>query len=133
MRPVPDLVGVVGAALVRDGRVLASRRTEPPHLAGRWEFPGGKVEPGETDAAALVRELSEELEVEVEVGDRLGPDVPIGTTAVLRVYVCRLLRGEPALVDHDAHRWLAADELLDVAWLDVDVPLVELLPDVLAH
>ena len=120
-------VGVVGAALVRDGRVLASRRTEPPRLAGLWEFPGGKVEPGEDDAQALRRELAEELRVTVEVGARLGEDLPIGETGVLRVYLCRLLEGEPALVDHDAHRWLAADELDDVPWIPVDLPLVEQL------
>ncbi len=118
---------MVGAALLRDGRVLASRRTEPPRLAGLWEFPGGKVEPVEDDGEALVRELREELRVEVEVGDRLGEDVPIGPTAVLRVYVCRLLSGEPALVDHDEHRWLGVDELLDVPWIPVDLPLVEQL------
>ena len=122
-----ERVGVVGAALLRDGRVLASRRTEPPRLAGLWEFPGGKVEPGESDVDALVRELREELHVEVSVGHRLGEDLPIGATAVLRVYLCRLLDGEPALVDHDAHRWLAADELLDVPWIPVDLPLVEQL------
>ena len=122
-----ELVGVVGAALVRDGRVLASRRTEPPRLAGLWEFPGGKVEPGESDREALLRELREELRVEAQVGERLGGDVPIGETAVLRVYLCRLVSGEPALVDHDEHRWLSLDELLDVPWIPVDLPLVEQL------
>ena len=121
------VVGVVGGAVLRDGRVLASRRTEPPRLAGLWEFPGGKVEPGEDDVSALVRELREERRVEVEVGERLGDDLPIGATAVLRVYVCRLLAGEPALVDHDEHRWLGADDLLDVPWIPVDLPLVEQL------
>jgi 8-oxo-dGTP diphosphatase len=124
---VDAVVGVVGGAVLRDGRVLASRRTEPPRLAGLWEFPGGKVEPGEDDVSALVRELREELRVEVEVGERLGDDLPIGATAVLRVYVCRLLAGEPALVDHDEHRWLGADDLLDVPWIPVDLPLVEQL------
>ncbi len=126
-------VGVVGAALLRSGQVLASRRTGPPHLAGLWEFPGGKVEPGESDHDALLRELREELQVDVEVGERLGPDLPIGSTAVLRVYLCRLVGGEPALVDHDAHRWLGPDELLDVAWIPVDLPLVERLRTVLAE
>ena len=127
------LVGVVGAALVRDGRVLASRRTEPPRLAGLWEFPGGKVEDGESDGDALVRELREELRVEVAVGARLGDDVALGTTGVLRVYLCRLLSGEPALVDHDAHRWLSADELLDVPWIPADLPLVEQLRGLLGQ
>ena len=122
---------MVGGALVRDGRVLASRRTEPPRLAGLWEFPGGKVEPGEDDATALVRELREELQVEVVVGARLGEDLAIGATAVLRVYVCALVSGEPALVDHDEHRWLGVEELLDVRWIPVDLPLVELLRDLL--
>ena len=121
---------MVGAALLRtddDGvrRVLSSRRTEPPHLAGYWEFPGGKLDPGETDEQALVRELREELQVDAEVGERFGDELPIGDSAVLRVYTARLLRGEPALVDHDAHRWLSADELDDVDWIPVDRPLVD--------
>jgi 8-oxo-dGTP diphosphatase len=100
-------------------------------MAGLWEFPGGKVEPGESDEQALLRELGEELRVVAEVGDRLGQDLPIGTTAVLRVYVCRLVSGEPQLVDHDEHRWLAAADLLDVAWLPVDLPLVDRLRELL--
>ncbi len=122
---------MVGAALIRDGRVLASRRTGPAHLAGLWEFPGGKVDDGESDVQALERELREELRVEAEVGERLGGDLLIGETAVLRVYLCRLLVGEPALVDHDAHRWLGIDQLLEVDWIPVDLPLVEQLRAVL--
>ncbi len=126
-----ERVGVVGAALVRDGRVLASRRTGPPRLAGRWEFAGGKVEDGETDAQALRRELAEELGVDAVVGARLGPDLLIGETAVLRVYLATA-EGEPQLRDHDAHRWLAAHELDDVPWIEVDLPVVDLLRSVLA-
>lgn len=129
------IVGVVGAALLRDDppRVLASRRTEPPRLAGLWEFPGGKVEDGETDVEALVRELREELGVEACVGERLGVDLPIGSTAVLRVYLCRIVSGQPALVDHDEHRWLTADELDDVPWIPVDLPLVAELRTLLSR
>ena len=125
-------VGVVGAAVIRDGRVLASRRTEPPRLAGLWEFPGGKVEAGENDEQALRRELREELQVEAVVGARLGGDVLIGETAVLRVYLCTLTAGEPVLVDHDEHRWLTVEELFDVAWIPVDLPLVVALSQLLA-
>jgi len=124
-------VGVVGAALVRDGKVLASRRTGPPHLAGFWEFPGGEVEEGETDEVALLRELAEELGVTAVVGPRLGGDLLIGETAVMRVYVCTDVVGEPQLVDHDAHRWLALEDLDDVPWIPVDAPLVDELRQLL--
>ena len=118
-------VSVVGAALLRDGRVLASRRTGPSHLAGFWEFPGGKVEDGESDVEALERELREELGCEASVGERVGPDLLIGESAVLRVYLATLTAGEPQLRDHDAHRWLSADELEDVPWIPVDAPVLK--------
>lgn len=123
-------VAVVGAAVIRDGRVLASRRTQPAHLAGLWEFPGGKVEAGESDEQALVRELGEELGCEARVGERVGPEVLIGDTAVLRVYLATVV-GEPQLVDHDEHRWLAADQLDDVPWVAVDGPVVAALGQLL--
>lgn len=105
--------------------MLASRRTGPPHLAGLWEFPGGKVDAGETDAEALARELREELGCEAVIGARIGPDLLIGETAVLRIYLAHLTAGEPQLLDHDAHRWLTAGELDDVPWIPVDAPVVE--------
>jgi len=126
----PVRVAVVGAAVIRDGRVLASRRTQPAHLAGLWEFPGGKVEAGESDEQALVRELGEELGCEARVGERVGPEVLIGDTAVLRVYLATVV-GEPQLVDHDEHRWLAADQLDDVPWVAVDGPVVAALGQLL--
>ena len=72
------------ASIVEDGRVLAARRTGPPELAGQWELPGGKVDPGETEADALARELAEELGIEVAVGERVGADVDLGDNQVLR-------------------------------------------------
>jgi 8-oxo-dGTP diphosphatase len=117
-------IHVVGAALVRESRVLASRRTGPARLAGMWEFPGGKVEAGETDEEALGRELREELGVVVVVGDRVGPELRLGPDAVMRVYLATLVSGEPQLTDHDEHRWLSADELYDVPWIPADAPVL---------
>ena len=70
--------------------------------------------------------------MEIAIQGRLGGDLPIGQTAVLRVYVARITAGEPTLVDHDEHRWLAAHELDDVAWIPVDLPLVAELRTLLA-
>ena len=118
---------VVGAAILRAGRVLAARRKAPPETAGGWEFPGGKVEPGETDSQALVRECLEELGISVAPGTELGVQV-LSTGALLRVYLAELSHGEPQLLqDHDELRWLGADELDDVRWLPADRALVDLL------
>src|SRR5690349_5683186 len=81
---------IVAAAIITEGRVLACERSAPPEVAGRWEFPGGKVEPGETDEQALARECVEELGVRVEIGARVGPDVSLAHgRAVPRVYAAR--------------------------------------------
>lgn len=119
-------VVVVGAAVVRGGRLLASRRTGPAQLAGLWELPGGKVEPGESEPQALARELLEELGCAAVVGERVGPELDLGPGVVMRVYLAEL-DGEPALRDHDAHRWLGRDELDDVPWIPADAPVVDAL------
>jgi mutator protein MutT len=113
---------VVGAAIVRAGRVLAARRTAPSRLAGGWEFPGGKVEPGEEPEDALVREIAEELGCTVEVTGWLTATVPLDEAVVLRVATARLVEGEPELTEHDALRWLGPDELDEVTWLKADRP-----------
>jgi 8-oxo-dGTP diphosphatase len=116
---------VVGGAVCHEGRLLAARRTSPPEVAGRWELPGGKAEPGETAAEALVRELREELGVETEALERIPGEWPVRPGLVLHVWTARLLAGEPAaLEDHDELRWLAPDELDSVDWLEQDRPAV---------
>lgn len=126
---------IVGAAIVAGGRVLACARSDPPESAGRWEFPGGKVEPGESEAEALVRECVEELGARVLVGDRVGGDVRLAHgRAVLKVYLARLVDGDrPQALEHAELRWLAADELDSVPWLPADAPIVAALRPLLAR
>ena len=114
---------VVAGALIRGSTVLVAQRARPPELAGRWELPGGKVAPGETEPAALARELAEELGLQVGdviVGDRLGGDIALSDTMTLRAYLVRLIRGEPHPHDHRALRWVSAAELPDVDWVPAD-------------
>jgi 8-oxo-dGTP diphosphatase len=124
---------VVGAA-IRDGRrVLAAARAYPPELAGLWEFPGGKVEPDETEPEALVRECREELGVAITVGDRVGGDLSTGNGRyLLRVYFAALAEGEPHAKEHAELRWLAPDELDSVPWLPGNRPAVDALRDLLS-
>ncbi|CAN5550735.1 hypothetical protein BH10ACT10_BH10ACT10_26150 [soil metagenome] len=128
MLPVPDSdVLVVGAALVRHGRVLATRRTHPEPAAGRWEFPGGKVEPGESPQDAVVREVREELGCEVVVTGLLEGSQPIKPGYTLQVALVELVDGEPVPHEHDAMRWLGPEELDEVDWLEPDLPFLDQL------
>jgi 8-oxo-dGTP diphosphatase len=122
---------VVAAALLRDGRVLAQQRAFPPEAAGRWELPGGRVEPGESAADALVRECREELGVEVVPGEQVGTDVPLPSGSTLRVHLAHLARpgAIPSPVEHAALRWVSRTELAELDWLEADRAL---LPDLQA-
>jgi len=116
---------VVAGAICDRGRLLAARRSTPPELAGRWELPGGKLEPGESGEQALVRELREELGVEARPLERLPGEWPLKPGYVLQVWMVRLVSGEPVpLAEHDEVRWLRPDEIDAVDWLDQDRPAV---------
>ena len=124
---------VVGAAILDGaGRVLVAQRSEPEHLAGFWELPGGKVEPGERAEEALVRECREELGVEIALGVRIGQDLPIRETGILRVWSGRVVAGTLTATEHSELRWLGADELESVEWLPADLPLLPALRALLA-
>lgn len=113
---------VVAAAIEREGRYLAARRTRPKDVAGHWEFPGGKVEPGETEELALIREIKEELGVTIAVGARVPGEWVLSEGLVLHLYRGSLVDGDPQPHDdHDAIRWVAPEDFDSVDWLASDV------------
>ncbi|GAA0407206.1 DNA mismatch repair protein MutT [Acrocarpospora corrugata] len=122
---------VVGAAIVEGGRLLAAQRAEPPELMGGWELPGGKVDPGENEHDALVRECDEELGVKITVGRRVGGDWPLSGGYVLRVWLAVLAAGVPEAREHLALRWLEPGDFYSVAWLPADLPIVKAVQDLL--
>lgn len=116
---------VVGAAIVAGGQLLVAQRAAPPELAGYWEFPGGKVERGETPEEAVRRECREELGVDITTGDVLAPDVPIlNGSAWLRVFVARISGGTLTPREHSALAWLDDSAVATLAWLPSNAPLV---------
>ncbi len=118
---------VVAAALVRDGRLLAARRALDAAQGGLWELPGGKVEAGESDADALVRELEEELGVRVAVHQELAESLHhYPTKSILLVALrCSLDEGEPVAHEHAELRWVGRWELDSLTWAPADIPLLD--------
>jgi 8-oxo-dGTP diphosphatase len=126
-------IQVAAAAILRtvDGNVeiLSARRTEPRELRGGWEFPGGKLDPGEDAETAMHREVLEELGVELKILHFLsGPENdaswPMGERYALNVFICELTGDkQPEILEqHDEIRWLALDQAYSVPWLEVDLP-----------
>lgn len=123
---------VVAAIILKDGKVFATRRGYG-EWKGWWEFPGGKIEAGETPQAALVREIREELDAEISVGDLLDtvewdyPDFHL----TMHCYLCTLLSESMHLNEHEAAAWLTADTIRSVNWLPADVALLDKIEKVL--
>ncbi|MGJ7907474.1 (deoxy)nucleoside triphosphate pyrophosphohydrolase [Actinopolyspora sp. H202] len=122
---------VVGTALVEDGMLLAQQRRYPAHHAGSWELPGGRVEPGEGEPEAVVRECREELATEVVPLGRVGTDIPLSADSgmLLRVWRARLAVGarSPVPVEHRALRWIELSRLAELEWLEADRLLLDSL------
>ena len=117
----------VVAAVIRDGnRIFATQRGYGPYKDG-WEFPGGKIENGETPQDALKRELKEELDITVNVGELIDtieydyPDFHLS----MQCYWVKIQSGEPVLLEHEAAKWLTKDELYSVKWLPADISILE--------
>lgn len=129
-QPTPrKTINVVGAAIVKDGKVLCAQRGEGRSLAGFWEFPGGKIEPHETARQALHREIEEELLCEVEAANEVctsSYDYDFGTV-VLTSFVCHLISGAPHLTEHHEIRWVAPAEMPTLDWAPADREAVRLI------
>ena len=123
-------INVVGAILVENGKILCAQRGEGKSLAYLWEFPGGKIETGETPQEALIRELQEELLIEVEVQsekfEETSYQYDFGLVN-LTTFICFLKSGTPQLTEHIAVDWLAPKELNNLKWAPADIPAVEKL------
>lgn len=122
-------IHVVGAAIVERDRCLVARRSSSMSLPLKWEFPGGKVEPDEEPSEALVREIREELGVEIRVGERIGTGTAEAGTkrVVLDVYAAELLSGDIVLAEHSDFGWFGVDELRELDWAEADVPVLPAL------
>lgn len=122
-------IHVVGAAIIREGRCLVARRAAQMSLAGYWEFPGGKVEEGESPRSALSRELVEELGLKIDVGSWLGrgESTVDGREIVLDVYCSTLVSGRPQPSEHSKIRWISATEIDELEWPEADRPILPFL------
>lgn len=122
-------ISVVGAVIVSDGLVLCAQRGPEGALAGLWEFPGGKIEPGETASHALKREIDEELMCVVEVGEELTTTVheyEFGVVTLTTLF-CQLVEGTPQATEHASLRWMTPADLASLEWAPADIPAVDLI------
>ena len=122
-------INVVGAVILSAGKILCAQRGPSTSLGGTWEFPGGKVELGESPRQALEREISEELKCRIEVGAEITTtrheyDFAIVT---LTTFPCQLIADEPELTERQAMTWLLPAELQSLTWAAADIPAVELI------
>lgn len=123
-------IRVVGAIIIEDHKILCAQRGMEKSLGGFWEFPGGKIEAGETPQEALVRELEEELLIEVQVEPEIFEcakyEYDFGIVD-LTTFICHLLKGTPRLTEHIATKWLLPTELKTLEWAPADLPTVDKL------
>ena len=122
-----NLIRVVGAVFHDGERFLACRKKPGKPLEGHWEFPGGKIEPGETPEQALAREIREELNLIAEVGQKVTTTTYEYefATIELTTFYCTLVDGDLRLTDHDATKWVTSTEAAHLTWAPADIPAVE--------
>lgn len=128
-------IHVVGAVIVDNGKILCAQRGASKILPLKWEFPGGKIEKGETPQDALKREIKEEMHCEIEVGEQMEHTVYEYHFGIvhLTTYICKLIDGKPKLTEHVAIQWLLPDELQTLDWAPADIPTIEKLISLATH
>lgn len=126
--PIADTehIHVACAIIERDGRVLAAQRSRSMSMPLKWEFPGGKIDPGESPEACLKREIVEELGMEIAIGQALPPHTHsyASFTVTLHPFVCTVASGDLVIHEHRAIAWLDLNELPHLNWLDADAPII---------
>lgn len=122
-------IHVVGAVILENGKILCAQRGEGKALSYKWEFPGGKIEEGESPQAALIREIHEEMHCEIEIGEQVEHTIYEYDFGIvhLTTFYCELKEGTPKLTEHISIKWLDPNELLALDWAPADIPAVEKL------
>ncbi|GLO68052.1 (deoxy)nucleoside triphosphate pyrophosphohydrolase [Oceanobacillus kimchii] len=120
-------IHVVGAVIVKDDKILCAQRGESKNLSYKWEFPGGKIETNETPQEALEREIREELQCNIGVGEQIDHTVYEYDFGVvhLTTFYCTLQKGTPVLTEHENVKWLYKHEMSELDWAPADIPAVE--------
>ena len=124
-------IEVVAAVIQHKGKILAVQRgpAKYDYISEKWEFPGGKMEAGESQEQTIIREIKEELDMEISVGPKLitvehpYPDFHL----TMHTYMCKTNQSQPKLTEHLAYKWLETSELMKLDWAGADVPIVEMI------
>ena len=124
-------IHVAAAVIIERERVFVAQRKDSGELGLKWEFPGGKLEPGETGEVAVIREIEEELSTRISVQRHLTTvhHQYSSCSLTMDAFLCTVVEGSLEIAEHRDYRWLAADELFSVDWAAADIPIVQILAE----
>ena len=125
-------IDVVGAAIMKDGKLFIAKRPDKGEVGLKWEFPGGKIEPGETPIQALMREIEEELDTEIEIDHFITTVKHQYQTfhLTMHVFLCHLNGKDPILEEHVDSRWIEKKQLYDFDWAPADLKIIPIIEEV---